>query len=351
MVDGGTELSINSMVSTSLVTNGFRNDIGVFTMLSPPASGPFAGQKAVEVSIEEQWPRLFTAIFNSGSVQIGARAIAKPEELGEACMLALDPNASGAINFTGTSDVNLDGCSVVSNSTADDAFTLSGSAKLSSYCAGSAGGISSTSTGMDLTGCSRARERIPRIEDPYASVPEPTVTGPCKTPNVFEGPTSSTYNITGGRYCGLTIKRTVNLAPGMYIVDGGDLVITSTAHLNGSGVTFFLTNGARLIIDGGADVTISAPTSGTYSGLLFFADRSGPSLVHQLSGSATSLFSGAIYLPNDELVISGSNAGGAGCTQYIARTLELTGTSGAGVSCAAGGVKPMFFIGRVRLVG
>ena len=343
-------IDVTGAIEESLAINGFRGDIGTYVAEWPPKSGAYAGKKAVRVSVSEKWPRMFTALFLSSDVDIGAGGTASPEELGEACMLALDPSGSGTVNITGTADVTLKGCSVVANSTSGSAFTQSGSSNLSAACAGAVGGVSATTSGMDLTSCSYPRERIPPIKDPYANVPEPTVTGPCKTPNLFDGSPSSTYYITSGRYCGMTVKRTVNLAPGLYIIDGGDLSLTSTSKLNGSGVTFFLTIGARLIIDGSADVDISAPTSGTYSGLLFFADRSGPQLTHTFSGSASSQFEGAVYMPNDHLVVAGSNSAAAGCTQFIARTLELTGTSGAGISCDSSGTNGIEFYGRVRLV-
>lgn len=343
-------IDVTGAIEESLTINGFRGDIGSYVAEWPPKSGAYAGKKAVRVSVSENWPRMFTSLFLNGNVNIGAGGTASPEELGEACMLALDPNGSGSVNITGTADVTLVGCSVVANSTSGNAFTQSGSSKLSAACAGAVGGISATTSGMNLTGCSYPRERIPPIKDPYADVPEPTVTGPCKTPNLFDGSPSSTYYITSGRYCGLTVKRTVNLSPGLYIIDGGDLALTSTSELNGSGVTFFLTNGARLSIDGSADVDISAPTSGTYSGLLLFADRSGPELTHTFSGSASSQFQGAVYMPNDNLVVAGSNSAAAGCTQFIANTLELTGSSGAGISCDTSGTNGIEFYGRVRLV-
>ena len=55
-------------------------------------------------------------------------------------------------------------------------------------------------------------------------------------------------------------------------------------------------------------------------------------------------------MPNDHLVVAGSNSAAAGCTQFIARTLELTGTSGAGISCDSSGTNGIEFYGRVRLV-
>jgi hypothetical protein len=136
----------------------------------------------------------------------------------------------------------------------------------------------------------------------------------------------------------------------MYIIDGGELDISSTASINGSGVTFFLTNGARLNINGAAVINLAAPTSGTYSGLLFFGDRTGTPVSNLLNGSAGSVFNGATYFPNDHLEIRGSNSVGAGCTQFIARTLDLRGSSGAGVDCSTSGTTSLDIMGKVRLV-
>ena len=350
LLNGGNSASITSSSGASLTANGLRADIGSFTAVSPPATGPFAGTSAVEVSVKEEWPRYFTALFFDGSVTLAANATAHFEEFSEACMLALDTTASGAATLNGSTDVYLNGCSLVSNSNASDALYISGSSVLSANCVGAVGGISSTSTGITLSDCSAPRPNMPSVKDPYASVPEPTVSGPCKTPNNLGGASTSVYDITGGRYCGLRMSRTVNLAPGMYIIDGGELDISSTALINGTGVTFFLTNGARLNINGAAVIDLDAPTSGTYSGLLFFGDRSGTPDSNLLNGSAGSVFNGATYFPNDHLEIRGSNSVGAGCTQFIARTLDLRGSSGAGIDCSTSGTTPLDVMGKVRLV-
>lgn len=351
LLNSGNQSAISASVGESLENNGLRSDIGSFSALSPPATGPFAGTTSVEVSVREDWPRFFTAIFFGDTVTLGASATAQLEASAEACMLALDPSASGAATITGTGDVTLNGCSLVSNSSASDALLVSGAGRLYADCAGAAGGVQTTSSGITLSECTAPEENMPVVEDPYADVPEPDVSGPCTTPNSFGGPPSSVYNITGGRYCGLTIQRTVNLDPGMYIIDGGELKITSTADINGSGVTFFLTNGARLVVNGTASMNLSAPTSGTYSGLVFFGDRSGSPESHLMNGSAGSAFTGAVYFPNDDLEIRGTNSAAAGCTQFIARTLDFRGTSGASIDCDGVGVSPIQTIGGVRLVG
>lgn len=348
---GGNYGAITNTVGGSLSTNGFRADLGSYEVELPPNSGPYAGKTAVRVSTEEHWPRFFTALFFEGTVPLRANATALIEEGLHACMLALHHTASAAVNITGSTTVTLNGCSVMSNSSANNALSIGGSGTLTTSCAGAHGGVVA-SGGMTLTDCSQARAGLRRMQDPYANVPEPGVSGPCVNPTTFAGPSGAVHSASPGRYCGgMNILRTVNFAPGLYIIDGGTLSATSTAVLNGTGVTFFLTNGARLDINGQARLNLSAPTTGTYAGLLFFADRSGASLNHQLNGTSDSILTGAVYLPNDNLAFSGTNNSATGCTQIIARTLNLTGNSGIGVNCAGTGVQDMSMPGGVRLVG
>lgn len=348
---GGSDNDINAAVNESLTNNGFRMDLGSFEVQSPPVSGAFAGEEAVYVEAEENWPRYFTALFFEDGVTLRANATAELQQGLRACMLALDQNASEAIDITGSTTVTLNGCSIMSNSSASNALSIGGSGTLVTSCAGARGGVDDDG-GMTLTSCPEARERMRRMEDPYADVPEPVVSGSCVHPTNFAGPSGAVHSASPGRYCGgMNILRTVNFAPGVYIIDGGTLSANSTAVLNGTGVTFFLTNGARLDINGQAQLNLSAPTSGTYSGLLFFADRSGSSVSHVLNGTSSSTLTGAVYLPNDNLSYSGNNNSVSGCTQIIARTLDLTGNSGIGVNCQGAGVEDMYMVGGVRLVG
>ena len=348
---GGNDNAVEAAVNESLTNNGFRLDLGSFEVQTPPASGPFAGEEAVYVAAEEHWPRYFTGLFFEDAVILRANATAELEEGLRACMLALDQTAAAAIDITGNTTVTLNGCSVMSNSNASNALSIGGSGTLITSCAGARGGVDDDG-GMTLTSCSEARERMRRMEDPYADVPEPAVSGSCVHPTNFAGPSGAVHSASPGRYCGgMNILRTVNFAPGIYIIDGGTLSANSTAVLNGTGVMFFLTNGARLDINGQATLNLSAATSGTYSGLLFFADRSGSSVNHVLNGTSASTLRGAVYLPNDNLAFSGNNNSATGCTQIIARTLDLTGNSGIGVNCAGAGVEDMYMPGSVRLVG
>jgi len=283
-------------------------------------------------------PRLFSAFFQGGNVPMSGRAVARLFQGQPACILALDPSASGAVTFTGSSNVVLDGCNVHANSLATDAVTVIGSGHVETPCASSVGNVSA-SPGLLMSECSSLIDHANKIDDPYADIPEPLTGSACEPVNVFAGSPSSTYNISQGEYCGgLTIKRTVTMDPGMYVVSGGDLVIESTAVVSGTGVMFFLTGGATVKIAGSATVQLSAPTSDTYAGILFFVDRDDLYATHIINGDSASSFDGAIYAPNGHVEVAGSSTVGGGCTQVVAATIEFTGDAGFGTDCTGTGV-------------
>ena len=149
----------------------------------------------------------------------------------------------------------------------------------------------------------------------------------------------------------MQVNRTVNLDPGVYVIDGGSLSISSTASLRGTGVTFYLTNGADLNINGTSDVQISAPTSGPYAGLAIFADADNDtSLEYNINGDSDSFIAGAIYSPSGTVVINGSSTSSGGCTQVVARMVRVAGGTGFGSDCTGVGTNPLLSVRPIRLV-
>jgi len=115
----------------------------------------------------------------------------------------------------------------------------------------------------------------------------------------------------------------------------GDFRVTSQATVNGNGVTIILTHAGAsagfgtATIAGGATLNLSAPTSGDFSGILFYGDRAsspGP-LPHMFVGGSTQNLDGVIYFPTTDVQFSGNAGGQTGCTQLIASGITLTGTS------------------------
>lgn len=342
-IDGAAELAA--------LKTGFKASIGSITTQWPAVSGAYAGNpNAVEIAVAENVPRSFSSIFGSDAVAMSGRAVALLQQGAETCILALDPGASGAVTVTGAADAVLDGCNLHSNSLADDSLIVSGSAQVKTPCVSAVGTVSADS-GLAMDTCNSPIEHADPIDDPYAGVPEPSTSGTCEPQNVFAGAAGSSYTISAGRYCGgLTMKRNVTMNPGVYVVDGGDLRIDSTALVTGVGVTFFLTNGGRVVVNGDADVRLSAPTSGTYSGMMIFVDRDDPYATHTINGSATSYFEGSIYAPSGQVRLAGGNTISARCTQIVAATVEITGSSGLGSDCTGKGVTSIMTEQLVMLV-
>jgi hypothetical protein len=326
--------------------NGLQPANDTLTVNNPPLTGAYAGSgKAVEVTILRSQERYFTLIYSSDPVEIEARAVAEYIQGSNACLLALDPTAGGAVTVSGSSEVIFEGCDVATNSNDDQAFQMSGgSVQLSTGCVHSVGGVETT-TGLTLTTCSAPRTEVPVVIDPYSDVQDPEVVGVCAdgalTDVSVTPDTGHPLGLGSKHFCGgMSLTGSVNFAPGLYIVDGGTFKINASAQVTGSGVTFFLTGGASLSYNGGATINLSAPTSGSLAGLLFYADRDDAGVAHKINGNTGSELNGAIYMPSGDLDYSGNfSGGGGGCTQIVTRRVTFSGNSSLQVNCEAVGTR------------
>jgi hypothetical protein len=189
-----------------------------------------------------------------------------------------------------------------------------------------------------MSECAAPIEYAEAIDDPFAYLEPPSLSGACEPQTVFGGGASATYTISGGRYCGgMTIRRKVTMNPGLYIIDGGDFELTSTAVLTGTGVTLYIVNGGRIKIAGSAEVRLTAPTTGDYAGVLVYVDRGEAEETHVFNGNSSSSFNGALYAPTGHVQVAGTSSVGGGCTQVVANTIDITGDAGLGADCKAMG--------------
>jgi hypothetical protein len=93
-------------------------------------------------------------------------------------------------------------------------------------------------------------------------------------------------------------------------------------NVSGTGVTFYTTGTTR--ISGSRVLVLSAPTSGTYNGLLFFQSRSDYKAM-SFSGSTGSDVQGIIYAPKAALTYSGST-GATFHTDVVVESLTISGS-------------------------
>jgi hypothetical protein len=248
------------------------------------------------------------------------------------CVLALHPNARDAISFAGNATFVADGCAIHANSTSGSAVSSQGSAtaRAWSFCAvGGVSGSGLTSTSPTATapkgGCFRQK-------DPFKNLPAPSI-GLCnnQTTNVSVQPNQN-KTLDPGTYCGgLDLKGTVTLRPGLYVIKGGTLSISSQANVTGEGVTFYLTDtGANFDINGGGTVKLEAPTSGDYRNMLIIQNpASNAGATNKLNGNSTTTVKGAIYTPTQNLTVTGN--GGFNSTgtfmPMVASIISFSGNS------------------------
>jgi hypothetical protein len=326
------------------VDNGYDEANGSAEFNSPPASGSHVTAKAVEVILEENSRRFFSSIIMSTPVILRARAVATYEDAGSACVLALHTSASKAALFSGSSTSKFLGCSVMANSLADNAVTIQGTGKLETSCIYSVGGVSTTTTGLKLDDCKSTQIGVSPVGDPYEDVKTPEVTTPCQS--------TSGSTLSPGTYCsGLSLSGTTTLSSGTYVIEGGDFKVNANAKISGSGVTIYLKGDSRVSMNGTATVKLSAPTSGDYSGMLFYGDRDNSGTTKNIfNGTADSLLTGAIYFANQAVQFNGDFSGDDGCTQIVGLTVEWNGNANIKKDCTDYGMKAIPAAQLVKLV-
>ena len=337
---GSNSSEILSAATSMATENGYAP--GTLAVHYPPIAGAYIGNtSAIEVDLSIELPRYFTGLFFDDNVGESVRAVAIMQTAANACLLALSTTEPHAALFSGTGDLKLVGCTVMSDSTTSDSVKVQGSAKVTTDCIIAVGDVSLTS-GATMTECPGAITTAPPAADPFADVPVPT--------------SGTTYTSTGGAVLqpghytnGMNLGGTKTLSPGTYIVSGGDFKINANANISGAGVTIYFTAGTSVSINGTATVNLSAPTSGTYSGMLFFGDRSATDNVN-LNGTADSKLTGAIYFANQAIKYLGNFSGDGGCTQVVGKTVEWSGNATINQDCTAYGMKTISALQLVKLV-
>jgi hypothetical protein len=338
---GSSKTAMTSAASAMIAENGF-DPTKLKLQVVYPYTMP-SGSSGVKVVITVPEERFFSKIISEEAVTITKAAIARFETAASACILALDPAASKSVLFSGNSKLTLTGCNAMANSVATDAIKAQGSTTVTAPCLMASGGVVLTS-GVTLTSCAHPTTGLSPAADPFSATKTPLYSNTCTN--------SKASTLQPGLYCGgLDLKGNVTLDPGVYVIDGGTLKINGNALVKGSGVTFYLTNSATADLNGNAEVDLSAPTSGDYSGMLFFGDPANHDGKNKFNGTAKSTMTGALYFPSQEVDYQGNFSGANGCTQIVANTVEWTGNTAISVDCSAYGMKNIPVTSNIQLAG
>jgi Flp pilus assembly protein TadG len=165
---------------------------------------------------------------------------------------------------------------------------------------------------------------------------------------------ANTITLSPGVYQGgisITGAANITFNPGTYILAGGGFTVSnSAAVIKGTGVTFYNTTGpsgtgfAPFAISGASSSSLSAPTTGTYKGILFFTDRSiaAGTAGYTTSGASTITTDGVWYFPTTAVQFNGSSSS-SGYTSIVAYQINFgSGTESIGADYSSlGGASPI----------
>ena len=267
-----------------------------------------ASGNSIVISASFAQPTAFMKLAGVDSVTVKAASTA---EMGvtngmdaNICMLALSPNATDGFHIQGTDKVADRNCWAWVNSTAAGSMNATGTATASGagFCtAGSVIGASHFTPAPQIN--------CPVIADPLAGLALPAVSGCDHSSKVTLK--NGTWTLDPGTYCGgIEIKpqAVVTFNPGLYIIVNGDLNVQGGSTATGAGVNFYFADlDSNLAIQGGGNVTFSAPTSGAWAGLLFMQSRSGTTLAHTvIQGGGTVNMTGVLYMPRRIVEVGGN---------------------------------------------
>jgi Flp pilus assembly protein TadG len=317
-------LSENGFPGSTVMTgcSGTPGSSLIIMVNNPPciqgANDPNSGNTSyVEVYASESVPTYFASVLGFSKFTVPARAEAKKTP-NPNCIWALDSSGGNAFSVDLLASVT-SACGIVDESSAWNALSCNLLASVNAPQVNVVGGVESFlcfSNTTPKTGVS-----VPSPADPLAYLPKPEVPscGSTTSPPYHGSPgpllilgTATLY--PDHAYCGgINILPTANVTfmPGTYVIKSaggllgqqGGLTINLLANVTGTGVTFYnlgpvggITFVAPSVTLGGVNLT--APTSGTYSCILFFQDPQNTSGAYIIgSTSWNTKLEGTYYFP------------------------------------------------------
>ncbi len=242
----------------------------------------------------------------SGPFTLAATATAIVNRNNNYCFLALNRTAPAAVYVGGSAIVSsTNGCGVADNSSASNALQTKGSAASITVPISVVGGWSFTGNPP-----APSLKYAWPVQDPYANTVKPALQA--LSGSIF----NYKIDVSGGK--------TLNLSPNTtYYVSSlkGNGTVTGTNVTLIFSSTFNFPNSLPTI-------DIQPPTSGTYAGISIASLSS-----DALNFNGGTNFSGAIYVPNSALTMTGSS--GSNCMQAIADTIKFNGNADVHDDCPA----------------
>jgi Flp pilus assembly protein TadG len=319
---GGATTAAQAAAAQNGFTNGSNG--ATVTVNSGPSYGPHAsGGTAngyIEVIVQQVQPALFRGVLGLGSITVAARAVANANGTTNGCVYTLGTTGAD-LSLTGNADIQLTTCGIIDNSSSNNALTLTGNVTLDAQSIGIVGNPGVSKNGNITLSPANPVQGVVPTSDPLAFLPAPTVPGTCSPDPNLHG--NITQPLASGCYNGLTASGNINLTlSGLYIING-NLNLGGNVTLTGTGVTLDLLGSTS--IPGNVGLNLTAPTSGTYNGVVIYQPLSNTNPL-SLTGNSGSTFEGIVYAPGAAVTLTG-NSGSTLYTDFVAQSLSLVGNA------------------------
>ncbi len=296
-----------------------KDATGVTASFNTASGGQLAG------SAEANLKTTFLAVVGLQSMH---RSVTSSAALGSSssgsavCVLLRDTTAAQALLVNNGATISGAGCEIHVQSKGNPAAVFN---------AGTALNVASTcvagSTVLDNGGAHpNLKKSCSAAADPFAgALPGPGSTACTATSLNFNG---GTVNLAPGVYCGginFNAAPNVSFAPGVYVIRGGDWNVDGGTW-TGSGVTFYFADSSRIQFNSAVSATLSAPTSGTYDGILMYEADGLAESPFVLDDSKDFDVTGLIYLPSRNMTFNGGSSLTNKEMTLVANTLILDET-------------------------
>ncbi len=338
--------------------NGYDNaaaDVTV-TINIPPTSGPHSGDSDfVEVFIAHPIDAVMARAVGKTSFDISARAVAGIDRVPKPySIITLSGTACQAMQFNGQVNLTVTDAGTLTNSECPDgAFYTNGTINVATAANHVVGGWNITGNSVDV---SLPPSRAGHFDDPLIGVPVPTPTSdPVQTCPTFQGSAGTVILQPGVYDCTITVTNNwglqfepggdylitgglvinggdVTFGEALYFLQGEGLIITGNGVVTGNGVTFYIDEG-QVILTGTGDTQLTAPTSGTYEGIVIFQNRTLTTTVN-MSGDAIADGWGAVYAAGAQIHLTGNTS--STFHQFISDTFLMDGNSSITVDYFSG---------------
>ena len=297
--------------------DGGKNGIDTSNVqpVSPPASGVFAGNPcAITVQISTTNNAAFFArIFGFPNMPETTQATAQASTSGSGCIYLLSTISQSNTNGAGITAPN---CAVLIN----DTTNFHGSTVTSpmiGYAGSAPNENSATFTEATPAPMLPVEDPCPEIAGCYFLANNP----PSFTCGNYSSSSPTPTALPPGCYNNLTLNGANVTMSGVYVLNGASNF--NMATITGTGVTIYVTASATPPNFNKANISISAPTSGSYNGVLYYqvpANTNSPNF-----NSVNASYSGLIYAPSSTMVNYNNNA--ASYTLLVVGSANFNGST------------------------